>query len=345
MGIVARCPPAMAGVGCLLLAMVLSATAQSAAEFYKPGVALTLIVSAGSGGGNDTYARSFAQYFVEHMPGKPSIVVQNMPGAGGLRATNHLYANAAKDGTVIALVHAAMPTAGLLQVQGTAFDASKFNWIGNLTRESQFCISWHESPIKTFDDAMTTEFIVGSAGSGGSMETAPIMFNNLFGTKMRVVAGYKGGNDVLLAMERGEVHGRCAWSMSGLQSTRPDWIKQKKINFVIQMALKKNPALPDVPFILDYAKNEEQKAILRLALAQQEMSRPLLAPPGVAVDRVATLRAAFVATVKDPAFLALAKKRRIDIAPTTGKEVQEFVKMLYETPKPVIQKTIKVFEK
>lgn len=339
--------------GVTLSALALSALlgsaptlAQSPAEFYQKARNITLVVSTAPGGGYDNYARTFGRGFARHVPGGPTIVIQNMPGAGGLRATNYMYANAVKDGTVIAHVHASMMTAPLLAVDQANFDPTKFSFVGNMAKEPQFCVSWKDAPIKNFAQVLAgEEFIVGSAGAGGSIDTVPTIMNNLFGTKIKVIGGYASGTAILLAMERGEVHGRYGWSMSSMMGSHPHWVKEKTVHFVIQTALEKHPDLPSVPLITDFAKTDEQKGVLELVFAQQAISRPILGPPGVPADRLTALRQAFHATMRDKDFLAEAEKQGLDISPTTAEEIDAQLKRLYAMPESIVKKALEVSTK
>ena len=280
------------------------------------------------------------------MPGEPTIIVQNMPGAGGLRATNYLYGKAVKDGTVIAHIHASMMTAPLLGIEQANFDPRQFSFIGNITKEQQFCVSWGTSPIKTFEQVLAKEeFIVGAAGAGGSIESVPIIINNLFGTNIRVITGYGSGNGILLAMERGELHGRCGWSMPSLMSLHPEWLKEKKINFVVQHALEKHPDLQDVPLLIDYAKSDEQKGVLELVFAPQAIARPILGPPGIPADRLAAMRQAFQATMKDVSFLAEAEKQGLEIVPSSAEDIAALLTRLYAIPEAIVKKAVEASTK
>lgn len=320
------------------------AAAQSAEEFYQKRQ-ITLIVSTSASGGYDIYARTFARGLPRHLPGSPTVVVQNMPGAGGLTATNHLYERAAKDGSVIATIHSSMMTAPLLGIDQANFDPRRLSMIGNITKEQQFCVSWHAAPIKSFDQVLAKqEFIVGAGGAGGSIASVPVLINNLFGTNIRVISGY-GGNAVLLAMERGEVHGRCAWSMPSLMSTHPEWLKEKKINFIVQHALEKHPALPDTPLLIDYAKTDDQKGVLELIFAPQTIARPILGPPNIPADRLQALRKAFQATMKDPAFLAEADKQGLEVMPSSAEDMDALLARLYAIPDAIVKQAIAVSSK
>lgn len=316
------------------------AAAEDVAAFYK-GKQITLVISAGAGGGFDTYGRLLTRHFGRHIPGQPGMVPQNMPGAGGIKATNFMYNNARKDGTFIAIVHSAMTTASVLAPNKAQFDATKINWIGNIEDETSLCVAWHAAPAKTAQDMLTKEFIVGGTGVGGNLEIYPRVMNSILGAKIKVISGYKGGNDVVLAMERGEVQGRCSWPLSSIRSTRPEWLAQKKINILLQTGLEKEAELPHVPLIMDFVKNEDDRAVMELIFASRSFLRPVLAPPGVPADRIAALRASFMATMKDKAFLADASKQHITVNPKQGESMQALITKIHKTPKAVVERAIK----
>src|SRR5713101_800568 len=253
--------------------------AAHADDFYK-GLQISWILSADAGGGYASYARAFAPFFANHIPGKPHIVIQHMPGAGGIRAMNYFDQVAPKDGTVLGLVHSSVPFAPLYGIKGAKFDAKQLNWIGSLDSNAAICIAWHTSRIKTWKDVLEKEFTVGGSGVGSQMETMPAMLNKLFGSKMKVISGYKGGNEIYLAMERGEVDGRCGGLVSSINSTRPDWFPQKKVVVPIVVALERSRLFPDVPAIAEFTKDVRSRQVLELFVAPQAMDRPILAPPG-----------------------------------------------------------------
>jgi tripartite-type tricarboxylate transporter receptor subunit TctC len=313
-----------------------AAVADPIEDFYK-GKQLNWILSAGSGGGYSTYAHAFAQFFSEHIPGHPTIVIQNMPGAGGIKAMNYLNNVAPKDGTTIGLVHSSVPFAPLYGLEGATFDPRKMNWLGSINTASGICVAWHTSGIKTWDDLMTKEYVVGTSGAGSQMETLPNMLKHLFGAKIKIISGYKGGNDVFLAMERGEVMGRCGGLIASMSSTRPDWLPQKKVNIPIQFALKRNSRFPDVPAIAEFAKDEKTKQILALVFSPQAMDRPVLLPPGTPKDKVDALRKAFKETVEDPRFVAEAKKQKLEVDYVSGEEVQEVIENAFSFPPEIIK--------
>jgi tripartite-type tricarboxylate transporter receptor subunit TctC len=328
---------ALASAATAALALVPSlASAATAEEFYK-GRAMTLIMSTDAGGGYASYANAIAPYLAAHIPGKPRLTVQYMPGAGGLRAINYLYSAAPKDGSVIGMVHSSVPFAPLYGLSAARFDPRKIGWLGSIDETSGICVAWHTSGVKSWQDMFSKGLVVGSSGAGSQMETLPLMLNKLFGTKIKVISGYKGGNEVYLAMERGEVQGRCGSLVSSINSTRPDWFAQKKVAVPVAIALERNPLFPDIPALSEFAKDERTKQILELVLAPMAMDRPILAPPGVPEDRFRVLRAAFHAAVNDPEFLADAKKQRIEVHEVTGERVEQVLARAFAMPPEVVK--------
>jgi tripartite-type tricarboxylate transporter receptor subunit TctC len=313
-----------------------AALADPIADFYK-GKEVHWVLSAGAGGGYSAYARVFAPYLGAHIPGKPSIVVQNMPGAGGIRAMTYFASVAPHDGSTIGLVHSSVPFAPLYGIKGANFDPRKMHWIGSINAASGICVSWTASGVTTWNDLLTKGFVVGGTGAGSQMETLPAMLNELFHTKIKIVSGYKGGNDVYLAMERGEVQGRCGGLKSSIKSTRPTWFPQHKVSVPIQIALKRDPEFPNSPAVAEFAKDEKTKQILKLILAPMGMDRPLLTPPGVPSEIVAALRKAFHEAMHDPGFVADAAKAHLEIEEVSGEEVENIIKEAYAMPKDVIE--------
>ena len=312
------------------------ARAETVADFYK-GKTITWVLSAGAGGGFASYANAFAEFYSGHIPGNPKIIIQNMPGAGGIKAMNYIYNVAPKDGTTIGLVHSSVPYAPIFGIKGAKFDAHKINWIGSIDRASAICVAWHTAHVDSWDDLMNGKLIVGSSGAGSQMETLPLMLNRMFGTKIKVIPGYQGGNDVYLAMERGEVNGRCGGLISSIRSTRPDWFPKKKITVPISLTLKRSKDFPDTPALGEFVKDEKTKEALQLIFAQQTTDRPVLAPPNVPADRIAALRKAFHETMNDPKFQAQAKKQELDIDEVSGEEVAKVIDEAYATPPDVIE--------
>lgn len=311
--------------------------ARAAGDFYK-GKTIELDVGYSVGGGYDLYARVLARHLGQHIPGNPTIVPKNMEGAGSLRLANWLYRVAPKDGTVIGTIGRGIAFDPLLGNPGAQFQATRFTWLGSANHEVSVCVAWHDAGVSRFEDLLTHEITVGGTGPGADTDEFPKALDGVLGTKMKIVSGYPGGNDVLLAMERGEVQGRCGWSWSSVLSTRPGWVKDKKIAVLVQLALRKHPELPDIPLVLDFAKTPEQTQILKLIFARQVMGRPFLAPPGLPEDRAAILRQAFLDTLHDPDFLADAGKAQIEINPVPGAEVEQVVADAYATPPDLVKK-------
>jgi tripartite-type tricarboxylate transporter receptor subunit TctC len=308
----------------LLLAIATPAAAQEDVAAFFKGKTLRLIVGIGVGSGYDINARLLARYMAAHIPGQPTIIVQNQPGAGSLAMTNALYNTGPFDGTVIGASFNGMPTTPLLQPGGARFDPVKLNWLGSTNRETQVLYVWHTAPAQTLDDARTTQIIMGGQAPGSTQFDYPVLANQLFGFKFKVVTGYESTPKIHLAMESGEVHGTIA-NWSTLKAINTNWINEKKIRILAQWALKKHPELPDVPFFFDLAKTEADQAALRLMLARLEYGRPFFLPPNVPPARLAALRRAFDATMKDPAYLAEADRLKIEVEPLTGEEVAALV--------------------
>jgi tripartite-type tricarboxylate transporter receptor subunit TctC len=323
----------------IAVATAVSARAQSAEEFYR-GRSVTILVGFTAGGGYDLYARVLGRHLGRHIPGHPQIVVQNMPGAGSLKATQYVYGVAPKDGTVLATVSRGMATDPLLN--DAKFDATKLTWIGSVTSETSICATWKSSAVKAWNDMFKREFTLGGSAVGADPDTFALILRNVFGAKVRLVTGYPGGNDINLAMERGEVDGRCGWSWSSLKSLK-NWLPQ--INLLAQFAVEKNAELPQVPWAIERAANEEQRQVLRLLTAGQFLGRPFFATPDVPADRRAALRAAFDATMKDPQFLAEAVKLDLEVTPVTGQAIDAFLADLYRTPKDVVAKATAAIQK
>ena len=314
-----------------------AAYAQSPAEFYK-GRNVELYIGYSVGGAYDLYARVLARHLGKHIPGSPTIIPKNMEGAGSLRLANWLYNVGAKDGTVLATIGRGTAFDPLLGSKGAQFRADKFTRIGSANNAVSVCVAWKTSGDTGFEDTLSKELIVGGTGQAADTDQFPRILNGVLGTKFRIVTGYPGGNDVTLAMERGEVKGRCGWSWSSVLSTHKRWIEDKSISVLVQLSLNKHPDLPNVPLVMDFAKTEDQQQMFKLIFARQVMGRPYLAPPDVPKDRAEALRKAFIDTMKDNEFLADAEKSQLEINPVDGAEVERLVKELYQTPKPLADK-------
>jgi tripartite-type tricarboxylate transporter receptor subunit TctC len=324
--------------GLCALALAAPAQAQSVADFYK-GKTITITVGYSAGGGYDLYARALARHMGRHLPGHPNIIVQNITGAGSVNAVNHLYNVAPKDGTVMSTFGRGLAMEPLIGTARVQYDATKLTWIGSGANEVSLCSTWHTSPVKTWADALKTEFTAAGEGAGSDPDSFSAMVKNLFGIKIRLVTGYQGTSDTILAMERGEVDGRCGSSWSSLKSIRPQWIKENRLNHLAYMSEVKTPELPDsIPLVSDFA-NARQKQIVRLVLSRQTLGRPFAAPPGIPADRRDALRRAFDAALKDPAFLAEAEKLKLEVSPVNGEEVDKLIAELYATPKDIVDET------
>jgi tripartite-type tricarboxylate transporter receptor subunit TctC len=319
------------------------AFAQTPAEFYK-GRTIELDISSSVGGGYDVHGRLLARHMSKHMPGSPIIVPKNVEGAGGLRLANMLFNTAPRDGTVFGILLRSVPFEPMFGNKAAQFDAGKFSWIGSTSSEVSICVAWHTSGVATFDDLLTKDLAVGSLGPGSDLSSFAKTINGVFGTRMQIVHGYPGGNEVMLAVERGELGGRCAWSWSAAKATRREWIEQKRVNIFVQTALRKHPDLPNVPLILDLAKTDEDRDILKLVFGRQEFAWPYLAPPGVPADRLAALRKAFMETMKDLEFLADAEKAKLDVMPMPGEDIEKLVADIYATPAGLVQKTMEMLK-
>ena len=309
-------------------------SAQSPGDFYR-GKSLDLYIGYSAGGGYDVYARALARHMGRFIPGNPTIVPKNMPGAGSLVLANWLYNVAPKDGTAFGMIGRGTGFDPLLGSTKAQFDATKFSWLGSMNDEVSVCVAWHTTGINTLEQVKQRELTVGGSGPAADTDQFPKVLNATIGTKFKIVTGYPGGNDVDLAMERGEVMGRCGWSWSSVIATHQSWLDDKKINVLVQLSLKKHPDLPNVPLVMDFAKTDQQAQIFKLVFARQPMGRPFLAPPAVPADRVAALRKAFMETLRDREFRAESEKMKLEINPVSGDEVQKIVQDVYRTPKPV----------
>jgi hypothetical protein len=279
-----------------------------------------------------------------HIPGNPTLVPKNMAGGGGMRLANYLYNAAAKDGSVIGTFNRGTGFEPLFGNKSAQFDATRFHWLGSTNDEVSICVAWHTSGIGRYQQVLEKELVVGASGVGADTYQFPKIANGVLGTKFRIVTGYPGGADIDLAMERQEVQGRCGWSWSSAKATHPTWLPQKKFNILFQMGLTKHPELPDTPLVLDLAKTDADRTILRLIFGRQVMAWPYALPPGVPQDRVDALRKAFTATMQDKEFLADAAKARFEIRSVTGVQIQKLVQEIYATPAAVVAKTVQLLQ-
>jgi tripartite-type tricarboxylate transporter receptor subunit TctC len=319
----------------LLLLAAPAARADDVADFYK-GRNVQLYIGYSAGGGYDAYARILARHMGEHIPGNPTIVPQNMPGAGSLRVVNYLYNIAPKDGSAIATFARGMAMEPLLDPTGTQYDAQKLTWLGSISDEVSICAFRTGAGIRTLDDMKTKSYIVGGTGSGSDTDIFATMLRNMFHMKMKIAAGYPGGNDIVLAMERGEVDGRCGWSWSSVLSRSKELLDDHKIDITLQLALAKHEDLPNVPLVFDLTQDPKQIAAMKLIVSRNAMARPYAAPPGVPAERAAALRASFDATMKDPAFLEETKRSDLEVRPVSGAALGKLVAEEYATPPDVV---------
>jgi tripartite-type tricarboxylate transporter receptor subunit TctC len=320
-----------------------SASAQTPEEFYR-GRQVTLLVGAGAGGGYDVYYRTLARHMSKHIPGRPSIIPKNQPAASGLAAAAALYTTADKDGATIAAFPNNIPMDPLFGNPAARYDALKLNWIGSIGKLQNVCFTWHTSPIKSIEQARVREVIVAAAGATSNSAIMPRVLNTLLGTRFRPIIGYDPGSGLTLSVERGEAEGICGLSWSTMKASRPHWIKEKLLNVFVQMGLDKLPDLPNVPAALDLVDDPVKKQVLTLILIRQEPGRPVAAPPGVPVDRLAALRRAFDETMKDPEFVAEADKLQMEIEPLTAAEIDRLLAAAYATPKPIVQQAAELLE-
>ncbi len=329
----------------LIAAFTMAVTAVSAPAIaaddtgsFFAGKTVRIVVGFSAGGGYDIYARELGRYLGRHIPGHPAVVVQNMAGAGSLKAVNFLFNAAPRDGTVLATFSRGIVFEPLIgHLDGAQFDAPKFNWIGSISDEVGVCAINSSRGIATWQDMLTTKTVIGASGAGADSDAFPIVLRNLFHLPMRVVTGYPGGADVTLAMERGEVDGRCGWSWTSIVSRNREWLTNKRIRITLQIALAKHEDLPDVPLITDLVSDPRQVAALRLIVSRQGIARPFAAPPAVPPERIATLREAFDATMRDPDFLAEMRSQALDVRPLGGAAVQGLMRDIYASPPEVVK--------
>jgi tripartite-type tricarboxylate transporter receptor subunit TctC len=264
-----------------------------------------------------------------------------MPGAGGIRAANFLAQQAARDGTAITTFAGGPILEPLIGSRKVEYDSSKFTWIGAITKDVGMCIAWGKSPFKTIKDAQREQMVVAGTGAGSDTDTWPIILNELIGTKFKLVTGYQGTQETVIAIERGEAHGRCTFSLSALKTAKPDWLRDKKINILLQLALEKHRDFPDVPLVYDLVSKPDDRQLLDLMIGTTAMARPYAGPPGLPPKIATLLRRAFDATMKDPAFIAETDKLQTEVVSTTGEGVQKLVARLYASPRPVVDRVKK----
>jgi tripartite-type tricarboxylate transporter receptor subunit TctC len=317
----------------LATALAAPANADSVADFYA-GKTINVVTGFSPGGGYDLYARTLARFMGRHIPGSPSLVPQNMPGAASLRLVNYLYGVAPKDGTYIGHFAPGVlfePLLGRSSAEAAHFEATKFTWLGSISKETSVCAFMASTGIKTWEDMQRKRYIIAATGGGAESDVFPTVLRNLFKLPLKIVTGYPGGNEMILAMERHEADGRCGWSWTSLLSRSKGMLESGTINVTLQIALEreKHPALRDVPLLLDLVDDAQKKAALKLIISRQAIARPFATPPGIPAERVRALREAFDATMTDPEFLAETRKLSLDVDPTSGVETQAVIREVY----------------
>ena len=318
-----------------LAALAIPAHAQDVASFYR-GKQVTLLIGFGPGGGYDLYARMLGRFIGAHIPGNPTIVPQNMPGAGSRSAANWLYKVAPQDGTVIACLGQATPTDQALGQPGVQFDAGKFNWIGNLSLVNNILFVSAASGVSTFAQAKTKQLAIGASGASSPSVLYPQVSNNLLGGKFKIIAGYPGGGDINIAVERHEIDGRGSDSWASMKATHQDWLHDHAINILFQVGPRREPDLPDVPLWTELAQNDDQRQVLTLLSSDVSVGRPILTAPNVPADRVKALRQAFVETMRDPQFIEAAKQANMEMSPMNGEELQQTVGNIVASPPRIL---------
>ena len=326
------------------LALASSAWAQTTETSFFAGKTITILIGYAAGGTYDATARLIARHMPKHIPGHPNMLPQNMPGSGGIKTVLNLYSVAPKDGTTLAMLSRSYPIEPGFSPQTAKYDPRRFIPIGSTSNEVSVAVVWHTRGVTSIDQLQTQEITTGATGATDDTGRFPTLLHNLTGAKIKLVTGYPGGNNVTMAMEKGEVDARFGWSWGSLKSRSHQWLDEKKINIIVQMALEKAPDLPDVPLIMEFARNEIDRKALELLFAPQVMAWPLVAPPDVPADRIAILRKAFDATMQDPEFLADAKRMNIDVEPVAGDVMQTLVERVGAFDRAVIDRALELTE-
>jgi tripartite-type tricarboxylate transporter receptor subunit TctC len=329
---------------CAILCLCLGATlggrdaAAQGADVLYAGKQIRMVIGSGAGGGYDVYARALARHLGRHIPGNPTIVSQNMPAASGLAATNWAFSSAApRDGTVILATYNALLDDPLYGSPVARFDPLKFEPVGSIAKQQTVCATWHTSPVRTIEQARAREVTVSATGASGDRATMPRILNALLGTRFKVIAGY-GTTESMLAVERGEVDGMCGVSWSTLKASNPDWVNNKRLNVLVQAGARRQAGLAEVPLVLDFVSNDEDRKVIELLFFPQDMGRPFVMPPDTPKPLVTAVRRAFDATMKDPAFLADAARGLLEVDPISGEEMEQILRRAYATPKALVDK-------
>jgi tripartite-type tricarboxylate transporter receptor subunit TctC len=334
---VQRIAASSAALAALALACLAPAPARAQAGPSLAGKNVQMLIGFGAGGGYDLWGRVVARHIGQHLPGNPTVVPQNMPGAGSFVAANNIYNLAPKDGSVMGIIARDAALGPITGAVGARFDPTKITWLGTPTTETNVCIANSTSKVKTLKDLYDKELIVGDTGVGTGTHSYPKALNALLGMKFKIIAGFPASSDVFLAMERGEVDGICE-SLDSVSGKRPDWIPSRKVTILFQGGATPNPELKDVPFVADLARNPDDRLAIEFLYAGQGIGRPFVAPPDMPADRLKMVRDAFSATMKDPEFLEDAKRNMLDVEPEDGEHLAALIKKIYATPKPIVDK-------
>lgn len=314
------------------------AQAQTPDEFYR-SKNVNLVIGYSVGGGYDIYARLLARHMGKHIPGRPTIVPQNMPGAGSIKALEYLLNVAPKDGLTFGTFGRSLPLSPLLE--DAKFDATRLEWIGSIASDTSLCLAWAGKGITSLDDLRTRTFTAGGLGKGSDPDIFASVVKNMLGLNVKLVTGYPGTRDLTIALERGEIDGICGYTWSSIKSSHKSWLDNNRIVFLAQMAHAKDDELPNVPLLTDFGKNETQREALRLIVASQAIARPFALPPGTPKDRADAMRAAFTATMKDADFLAEARAARLEVSPYSGDQIAELIRKSYASPRAVVEEARK----
>jgi tripartite-type tricarboxylate transporter receptor subunit TctC len=321
--------------------LTVTVAAQSSEPFYK-GKTIDLIIGYPPAGSNDTYGRLIARHLGKHIPGQPTVVPKNMPGAGSFLAVNTVFNISPKDGTVIGIGAPTLTLDEKLGTQGVRYKTSELNWIGRVDSLINMVFTWKNTPVKTFAEAQQTQVTLSGTGAGSTVSIYPTVMNNVFGTKFKLIMGYKGSNEAMLAVERGEVEGHST-AFTALRLAKPDWIRDGSATIMVQFGLKRHPEMQNVPTAVELARNDEERQILRAITSASEIGTSFFTTPGVPADRLETLRRAFDAMTKDPEFIAEAEKIKLSLGPMTGEELQKLVKEVSDLPAELVEKVRAVY--
>jgi tripartite-type tricarboxylate transporter receptor subunit TctC len=328
-----------------VLAALIASAAPAAAQPSLAGKTVSIITGFASGGAVDLWGRTVAHHIGKHLPGRPTVVTQNMPGGGGLSAVNHIYNVAPADGTVLGIIVGYTALAPITGASGARYDPTRLNWLGKPTSETNICVAHNTAQVKvkSVKDLSETELIVGSTGPGAGSYSYPKGLGALIGLKFKIIAGFPSASAVVLAMERGEVDGVCQ-SLAGISLSRPDWIASRKILVLLRGGAPHNPALPDVPYVADLARTADERQAVEFLYAADSINRSFIAPPNMVPGRVTMLRNAFNATMKDPEFLADARKQKLEVEPEDGERLAALIKKIYATPTPIVERIVELIK-